>query len=503
MTFSNRTIRITLIALLSLVIIILAVATLVQRSKPALSLWHTVNLKSEFEAADADDDFDWVDYLALEKELFRELERRIVQPSADEANPLWNRYADGGINNPAGFPIDWNRSYELDTPKPVGGALLIHGLTDSPYSLRRTAEILAAQGFHIVGIRLPGHGTAPGALRTAEVEDWRAAVRVAYRHLVEQVPGDLPIIVSGYSNGGALSLDLTLDTLDADDLRTPDQIVLFSPAIGITRAAALARIHRVVSWMPWFSKLGWGGIEPEYDPFKYTSFHNDAGYQTHVLTRSVRARLAEIQGRRIAERFPPVLTFMSLADATVLVEAVVSGLHDRLVDLDSELVIFDINRQAKMTGFYRTDPAQRLSSLTARSSTPYRLTVIMDADESTDGLEEWSRPAGATDASVTPLNLEWPKGFYSLSHVAVPFPDDDPIYGFVSDPDQTFGIQIGSLEPRGEKGLLSIPAGQFNRLRSNPFFPYIEQRLIELTGNPLPLESQTSTESTLGPTTMD
>jgi len=36
------------------------------------------------------------------------------------------------------------------------------------------------------------------------------------------------------------------------------------------------------------------------------------------------------------------------------------------------------------------------------------------------------------------------------------------------------------LEPRGKKGLLSIPAGQFNRLRSNPFFPYIEQRLIEV-----------------------
>ncbi len=32
--------------------------------------------------------------------------------------------------------------------------------------------------------------------------------------------------------------------------------------------------------------------------------------------------------------------------------------------------------------------------------------------------------------------------------------------------------------------LLSIPASQFNRLRSNPFFPYIEQRLINLTGPP-------------------
>ena len=480
MTFSNRAIRITLVALLSLVILILAFATLAQRSKPDLSLWHTVNLRTEFEAKDAADDFGWAQYLELEDRLFAELDERIVQPSADEANPLWNRYAVDGANNPGSFPRNWNRSYELAQSAPTGGALLIHGLTDSPYSLRRAAQILNDRGFTVVGIRLPGHGTTPAALSRAKVKDWRAAVRIAYTHLQKTVGDDSRIIVAGYSNGGALALDLALDSLDAENLRTPDQIVLFSPAIGITRAAALARIHRVISWMPWFNKLGWGGIEPEFDPFKYTSFPNDAGYQTHVLTKSVRARLTKIQGRKIAERFPPVLTFMSLADATVLVEAVVSGLHDRLVDLDSELVIFDINRQAKMIGFYRTDPAQRLSSLTARSSTPYRLTVIMNADESTDALEEWTRAAGETESSIRPLEIEWPKGFYSLSHVAVPFPPDDPIYGVVPGPGQAFGIQIGSLEPRGEKGLLSIPASQFNRLRSNPFFPYIEQRLIDI-----------------------
>ncbi len=493
MMLSNRIIRIVLIVLSSLAILILAIATLSQRSKPDLSLWHTVSLKTEFEAGDGDEDFGWPQYLQLEDRLFRELDERVVQPSADEANPLWNRYAAEGVNNPESFPHNWNRSYEMAAPNPVGGALLIHGLTDSPYSLRRTAEILNDQAYTVVGIRLPGHGTTPAALSRAEVKDWRAAVRIAYAHLLEVMDDDARIIVAGYSNGGALALDLALDTLDDQDLRTPDQIVLFSPAIGITRAAALARIHRVISWMPWFNKLGWGGIEPEFDPFKYSSFPNDAGYQTHVLTKSVRAGLAEIQGRETAERFPPVLTFMSLADATVLVEAVVSGLHDRLVDLDSELVIFDINRQAKMTGFFRTDPAKRLSSLTTRSSTPYRLTVVTNLDETTDALEEWTRPAGATEPAISPLDLTWPKGFYSLSHVAVPFAHDDPIYGMIANPDQSFGIQIGSLEPRGEKGLLAIPASQFNRLRSNPFFPYIEQRLITLTGGPSAPESASPT----------
>ena len=49
---------------------------------------------------------------------------------------------------------------------PRGAALLIHGLTDSPYSLRRVAEILQEEGYHVVGLRLPGHGTNPGTLAT-------------------------------------------------------------------------------------------------------------------------------------------------------------------------------------------------------------------------------------------------------------------------------------------------------------------------------------------------
>ena len=492
----KRILRVTGIVAASLAVLIIAFALLSQRSKPDLSLWHTVNLKEEFQASDADDDFGWKDYLELEDRLFDELEEQIIQPSGDEADPDWNRYADGGVNNPAEFPRNWNRSFELPTPNPTGGALLIHGLTDSPYSMRRTAEILHSQGFSVVGLRLPGHGTAPSMLARAEVKDWVAAVRIAYRHLQAAVGDDIPVLVAGYSNGAALSLDLALDTLEDGDLRTPNQIVLFSPAIGITRAAVLARTPNLLSWMPWFSKLSWSDIEPEFDPFKYSSFPTDSGYQTHVLTRSIRARLAKLGNG--ADAFPPVLAFMSLADATVLVEAVVSGLFDRLTKPENELVVFDINRQARMRDFFRTDPAGRLRSLTERETTPYRVTVISTLDETTNILDEWSRAGGATEPEITDLELEWPRGFYSLSHVAIPFPPDDPIYGFVPNTDESYGIPLGMLEPRGEKGLLSISADQFNRLRSNSFFPYIEQRLIDLTGGPTEPESKSSSETAIG-----
>ncbi len=478
----NRTQRIFGIAGIvtcAVVVLILAIATFIQRSKPELSLWHTVHLESEFQARDAEAGFSWDDYLELETRLFKELDEQVVLPSKADANPVWNRFAPGGRNNPAGFPHNWNHSFEVAVSDPIGGALLLHGLTDSTYSVRRTAEILHSQGYRVVALRLPGHGTAPSALNYVEVSDWRAAVRIAYDHLLTTVDSDTPILVAGYSNGGALALDLTLDTLTDDGLRTPDQIVLYSPAIGITPAAVLARAHNILSWMPWFDRLGWDGIQPEFDAFKYSSFPTDAGYLTRVLTKSIQARMAKLGDRTGA--FPPVLTFSSLADATVLVEAVVSGLYDHLNNPDSEFVIFDINRQAMMRDFFKTDPVKRLRSLTERKTTPYRLTVIGNMDESTVALEQWSRAAGATEPVLTPLDLAWPRGIYSLAHVAIPFPPDDTIYGIEPDPDQPFGIPLGTLEPRGEKGILIVSGSEFLRLRSNPFFSYIEQRLIELT----------------------
>jgi hypothetical protein len=135
-----------------------------------------------------------------------------------------------------------------------------------------------------------------------------------------------------------------------------------------------------------------------------------------------------------------------------------------------------------MSDFFLVDPAERLRSLIERPTTPYRLTVISNLDETTSTLEEWSRPAGSTEVTMTPLGQEWPRGFYWLSHVAVPFPPDDPIYGTHPDPEQLFGVQLGTLEARGERNLLTVSAAQLIRLRSNPFFPYIEQRLQSLTG---------------------
>src|SRR3546814_16763025 len=68
----------------------------------------------------------------------------------------------------------WNRSSVL-VPEgaPVGAAVLLHGLTDSPYSLRHIARRYRAHGYVSVAIRLAGHGTVPAGLAKVERSEVR------------------------------------------------------------------------------------------------------------------------------------------------------------------------------------------------------------------------------------------------------------------------------------------------------------------------------------------
>ena len=166
---------------------------------PALQGWHLQAPPSEFKAADAGQDYDFDDYRRQENRVFRELDGLVSGPWSQEARGRYSRFQADSICNPATlFETNWNRTFVLESPAPVGGALLIHGLSDSPYSLRALGERLHAEGYTVVGLRVPGHGTCPAALAKVTKDDWTAAVRVAAAGLGRRIPKDAPLIVVGY-----------------------------------------------------------------------------------------------------------------------------------------------------------------------------------------------------------------------------------------------------------------------------------------------------------------
>ena len=75
------------------------------------------------------------------------------------------------------------------------------------------------------------------------------------------------------------------------------------------------------------------------------------------------------------------------------------------------------------------------------------------------------------------LPYAWPDDVYSLTHVALPFPLDDEVYGLESGGIDSGYPNLGKLQIRGETGALILPPALLQWLRSNPFYGYIEERL--------------------------
>jgi hypothetical protein len=109
----------------------------------------------------------------------------------------------------------------------------------------------------------------------------------------------------------------------------------------------------------------------------------------------------------------------------------------------------------------------------------YRLTIITNTDDESDNVIERVTEAGSTAEKSRPLGLSYPPGFYSLSHVALPFPVSDALYGAEPDKSEDFGENLGILAPRGERNVLIASLDSLMRASSNPFFPYMVERIGE------------------------
>ena len=446
-----------------------------RRRLPDLKEWHRIRL-DEMTAATLDDRFTFAQYQAREERLFAQV--RILESMNDPADrtPV-NRYHPGSLSHPSSAGHDWNRSFETTPPTVRGGALLIHGLTDSPYSMREVAEVLRDNDTYSLSLRMPGHGTVPSGLVTATAADWLAAVRMGVRHVQSKIPEGSPLVLVGYSNGGALALKYTLDVIDGHGGALPSKLILLSPMIGVTPAAGLAWWISRLGVVPYFEKANWLDVFPEYNPFKYNSFAANAGFQTASLTRTIRNDLARVAANGRLEAIPPILTFQSIVDATVSTPAVVNTLYDQLPANGSELVLFDVNHVSGIAVFMQPSDRSLVESLLERAPREYRRVVVTNTSADTREVEARTAEPGSLTVARRALGLAWPPEVFSLTHVGLPFAPDDPLYGFESSSALPGLLPLGRLSPRGERGVLTVGTDTLMRLSSNPFFSFIAERI--------------------------
>ena len=180
------------------------------------------------------------------------------------------------------------------------GIVLTHGLTDSPYFMRTLGEFFAAQGFVVMAILLPGHGTQAGDLLKVHRDEWAQTLAYAVECMAHEAD---EIYLGGLSTGATLSIQHSLR-----DTRICG-LFLFSPALKITPLAAFAKFHSLISWL--VPQSAWVEIQPDRDLYKYESLTKNAVAQTYALTQSVQSQL-----RQHAVNVP-IFSALSVDDATV------------------------------------------------------------------------------------------------------------------------------------------------------------------------------------------
>jgi carboxylesterase len=114
------------------------------------------------------------------------------------------------------------------------GALVIHGFTGNPGSMRGLAEAFAAAGFHVEMPLLPGHGTVVDEMVPTRWADWAEAAEAAYQAIAARAD---KVVVAGLSMGGALTLRVGADHPEVAGL------VCVNPATQPQPAEVLEMLH--------------------------------------------------------------------------------------------------------------------------------------------------------------------------------------------------------------------------------------------------------------------
>ncbi len=123
-------------------------------------------------------------------------------------------------------------THEFSFPGAGVSALLIHGLTGTPYEMRYLGEQLAARGIRVRGVKLAGHAGTPEELGAASYDNWYESVVKGLEELRQY--GE-PNVVVGLSMGAVLAARLA-----ADQGESVAGLAMLAPAFFLPASTTIA-----------------------------------------------------------------------------------------------------------------------------------------------------------------------------------------------------------------------------------------------------------------------
>ena len=96
-----------------------------------------------------------------------------------------------------------NFNFIHEDRKPIGAVLLFHGLTGSPFELKKYGQFLYNNGYDVYAECLPGHGEKFDEIYTVKYQDWLDYAYLKFAELKQKYEN---IFVSGLCLGAVLAL---------------------------------------------------------------------------------------------------------------------------------------------------------------------------------------------------------------------------------------------------------------------------------------------------------
>ncbi len=159
-------------------------------------------------------------------------------------------------------------------------ALLLHGLSDSPYYMKDIAMSFARAGINVVAIRLSGHGTVPEALHQITESDWMEDAEFGLKQAAKY--GD-EIIMVGLSTGASI----VINTICDKEIYNYN----FSKALLIAPALKLAFPEYIFTWD--FMKNQFRETKFYGRGIRYNKIANEGVGALHKINTQIKTKIEE------------------------------------------------------------------------------------------------------------------------------------------------------------------------------------------------------------------
>jgi len=231
----------------------------------------------------------------------------------------------------------------------AGIAILVHGLSDTAFSMQDVARILADSCYISRTVLLPGHGTRAGDLLTTRLKHWDDTLT----YLIDQASTETNnILLVGFSLGAVLTLHQAM--IRNEDI---DGIIALSPAYHLSS-------YRLARWSPWLHRIV---------PWIDRGIADDAMRYEAMPTRGVAETIKAIQNMRkqIQQHGSiktPWLLAQSMDDAVVLPQQNQQFWREYAAHPESRLISFYSDTQPEQepraSNISGKDSSQRVLGLT-------------------------------------------------------------------------------------------------------------------------------------------